>query len=98
MMLDDDSTTTTTLAEAQLTTLATRDTSHLSPLLQGALARARRGCATAAAMIDELTTNPPTCPVCGGRADDAEVRDARAWLKCTTGHWWAPTVPERSGR
>lgn len=95
-MFDDD--TPTTLAETTPQTLATRDTSGLSPFLQAALARARRGCATAKGMLDALEANPPRCPTCGERAVDAEVRDARAWLRCTGGHEWAPAVPERSGR
>ena len=96
-MLDDD-TTPTTLAETAPTTLATRDTSGLSPFIQGALARARRGCSEARALLDAIAANPPRCPTCGERAVDAEVRDARVWLTCTARHTWAPEMPERSGR
>lgn len=95
-MLDDD--TPTTLAETQPTTLATRDTSHLSPFLQSALATARRGCATAKGMLDALAADPPRCPTCGAGVRDAKVKAARVWLTCTAGHAWAPAVPERSGR
>lgn len=95
-MLDDDRP--TTLTETQPTTLATRDTSGLSPIVQGALARARRGCAEARALLDAIAANPPRCPTCGAGVRDAKARAARVWLTCTAGHAWAPAVPERSGR
>lgn len=92
-MLDDD--TPTTLAETQPTTLATRDTSGLSPIIRGALARARRGCSEARALLDAIAANPPRCPTCGAGVRDAKVRAARVWLTCTGGHAWAPAVPAR---
>ena len=92
-MLDDD--TPTTLAEAQPQTLATRDTSGLSPFMQAALATARRGCSEARALLDALEANPPRCPTCGAGVKDAKAKAGRVWLTCTAGHAWAPAVPGR---
>jgi len=98
-MLDDDATHgTTTLAETAPQTLAVRDTSQLPPLVQRALARARRGCETAKGMLDALEANPPKCPTCGAGVKDAKAKARRVWLTCTGGHAWAPAVPERGGR